>query len=226
MKRQFVFGTVMAAALTVGLGAQSTTPQSTSPQSGQSSTPSTQGSSSQSGSQDRASKRSDRGQTLTLTGCLQSGDSAMSGATGTTGGAPATGARTGAAGASSDNFVLADATQSSSDKSSTGANATGTAGTMGSATIPTRLNLKASGNSSANWSRYLNHKVEVKGTLEDTTGGAESKTTNPAGNPPSTNPSAPESSRSSAGVSSDMGATFHVTSIKEVAGTCSGSSIK
>ena len=206
MKRQLVFGTVMAAALTVGLGAQSTTPQYPSP----TSTPSTSAPSSpsQDPSQDRAGKRSDRGQMVTVTGCLQSSDTAVGAATGTTG------AAAGAAGASSAGFQLTDVMQSSTDKS--GATATGTAGTTAMASIPSKVQLTASGNSSANWSRYLNHKVEVKGTLENT-----------AGNAPSATPSANEPSRPGAGAmgSTDM-AKLHVTSIKEVSGTCSGSSIK
>lgn len=201
MKRQLVFGTVMAAALTVGLGAQTPTPQSTP----QTPSPSTYGA-----SQDRS--RPDRGQAITLTGCLQSSD--VGGATGTSG-AAGTAPK---AGASSDKFVLTEATQSSTDK------ATGTAGAATSPTIPTKLNLMASGGGSASWSKYLNHKVEVKGTL-----GADSKPSGAATTPsetPTTPPSAANPAGAAGTMSSDMGATFNVTSIKEVSGSCSGSSIK
>jgi len=203
MKRQFVFGTVMAAALTVGLGAQTPPPQSTPP----TPSPSTYGA-----SQDHA--RPERGQAITLTGCLQSSDAA--GATGTSG-AAGTAPK---AGASSDKFVLTEATNST-DK------ATGTAGAATSPTIPTKLNLIASGGGSASWSKYLNHKVEVKGTL-----GAESKSSGAATTPtetpttPPTNPPANPAGAAGTMSSSDMGATFNVTSIKEVSGSCSGSSIK
>src|SRR5205814_3923968 len=119
----------------------------------------------------------------------------------------------------------------------TGTSATGTTGTVGtSESIPSTLHLMASGNSSANWSRYLNHKVEVKGTLEHSMGGSESyptgnppssttpPSTNPS-NPPSTNPTATEPSRTGGTMTgSDMGSTFRVASIKEVSGTCSVSS--
>jgi hypothetical protein len=209
MKRQFVFGTVMAAALTVGLGAQSPTPQST---------PQTPSPSSYGSSQDRS--RPDRGQAITLTGCLQSGD--MGGATGTSG-AAGTAPKAGAASGSSDKFVLTEVIQSSADKSG----AAGTAGATTSPTIPTKLNLMASGSSSANWSRYLNHKVEVKGTL-----GAESKPSSAATTPtetpttPPTNPPANPAGAAGTMSSSDTGATFNVTSIKEVSSSCSGSSIK
>ena len=196
MSRQFMYGTVMAAAITVGLGAQSSPPQSypqgNKPQS------TTQG-------KEKTTPRetSSRGQAMTVVGCLQNDESPSgTSATGTTGSSAAKSAK----------YVLADATQSSTGKSG----ATGTAGTAGTAaSIPSTLHLTASGSSSANWSRYVNHKVEVKGTLQHTMGGAES---NPTGNPPSaTNPSNPSTS------SSDMGETLRVTSIKEVSATCSGS---
>jgi hypothetical protein len=213
MKRQFVFGTVMAAALTVGLGAQTPTPQDP-----QSSKPS-----SSSSSQEKRGSDTARGQMVTVTGCFQSGDTSATGATGTAG----TTAKS--SGASSAAFKLTDVTQSPADKSG----AAGTAGTAGMASIPTTLDLMASGSSSANWSKYLNHKVEVKGTLENAAGAGASATspssTSPSSTtPPSTNP--PSSTANPAGtpsstMSAGAGATLHVTSIKEVSASCSGSSI-
>jgi hypothetical protein len=256
MKRQFMFGTVMAAALTVGIGAQSTTPQSSKPY-GSTST------------QEKSTgmHETGRGQMVTLVGCLQSGDQSASGTSGAaTGGAASAAGSTppsGTMSASGDRsrstsnrgtmgtqFVLTDATQSSTEKG--GGAATGTSGaTAGSAvsgSIPSRLQLMASGNSSANWSRYLNHRVEVKGTLNDAMGGSESNTANPSSTnpsstnpsttspsttPPSTNPANPAGIQPSQGTGAGTmssggmgGAMFHVTSIKEVSGTCSGSSIK
>ena len=257
MRRQFVFGTVMAAALTVGLGAQSSTPQSSKPYGG----------TSQGTTQEKSTgmHETERGHMVTLVGCLQSGDQSTSGTAGTSTGATAGGAGSTAPGGTTSSssrstsnrgamggqFVLTDATESSTGK--TGAAATGTSGaTAGSsamANIPSRLQLMASGNSSANWSRYLNHRVEVTGTLSDTMGGTSSpsstnpssttpsttspstppSTTPPSTTPPSTKPANPtgsEPSRSTgAGTmsSSDMGPMLHVTSIKEVSGTCSGS---
>jgi hypothetical protein len=218
MKRQLVFGTVMAAALTVGLGAQSPTPQSPAPQSPtpertapQSPAPQTPAPQADQTAQDRAGSRaSDRGQMLTLTGCLSSD---VGGVAGTSGTAPTPAAP--AAASSSDKFVLTDAVQSATEKP--GANPTGTAGTASTATIPSRLQLTASGNSSANWSRYLNHKVEVKGRLDNSMSGA---TAGDAGAPK------PAQSGQAGAASMTSGGTFHVTSIKEVAGSCSGSSVK
>jgi hypothetical protein len=214
MKRQFVFGTVMAAALTVGLGAQTPSPQdypqSSKPQSSSS-------------SQEKRGSDTARGQMVTVTGCFQSADTSATAATGTAG----TTAKS--SGASSAAFKLTDVAQSSTDKSG----AAGTAGTAGMASIPTTLDLMASGSSSANWSKYLNHKVEVKGTLENAGGAGSSaaspSSTSPSTTPPSTNPPSstanpagtPSSTMSSAGA----GATLHVTSIKEVSASCSGSSI-
>ena len=172
MSRQFMYGTVMAVAMTVGLGAQSPTPQSYP--------------------QDKPQSTMEaKGKALTLEGCLQSGDQASP--TGTTG--------TTTPSAKSMQFVLKDATEGK-------AGATGTAGATGAASIPSTVDLKAGASTTANWSKYLNHKVEVKGTLEHSMGGAESK---PTGNPPSaTSPSG------------SMNETFRVTSIKELADTCSG----
>ena len=218
MKRQLVFGTVMAAALTVGLGAQSPAPQSPAPQSPtpertapQTPAPQTPAPQADQSTQDRAASRAgDRGQMLTLTGCLASD---AGGVAGTTGAAPTAGAPAGAS--STDKFVLTDAAQSSTEKP--GANPTGTAGTASTATIPTRLQLSASGNSSANWSKYLNHKVEVKGRLDNSMSGSM------AGD---AGASKPGQSGQAGASSMTSGGTFHVTSIKEVAGSCSGSSIK
>ena len=190
MRRQIMYGTVMAVALTVGLGAQSQTPAA-SPQSYPQDKP-----------QSQSQAKENRGQQLTVVGCLQSGD--QSSPTGTSGTATPM-----SKGATGTQFVLSDVTESLAGKA--GAGATGTAGTTGSsASIPSKLNLTASGSSSASWSKYVNHKVEVKGTLEHSMSGAEST---PTGNPPSANPPS----------SSDMGSTFRVTSIKEVAATCTSS---
>jgi hypothetical protein len=227
MKRQFVFGTVMAAALTVGLGAQSPSPQdypqSSKPQSA-----------SQEKGQRTGMQETGRGQMVTVVGCFQSGEA--------TGGASATGtagAVTGSEkpsrsmserGTAGTTFKLTEVTQSSTEKPG----ATGTAGTSAMATIPSTVQLMASGNSSANWSRYLNHRVEVKGTLEHAMGGTESSpgaaapgatppSTNPPATPPSTPPSAatPTAGSASSTMSSGTGATLHVTSIKEISGSCS-----
>jgi hypothetical protein len=224
MKRQFVFGTVMAAALSVGLGAQSPSPQdypqSSKPQSA-----------SQEKGQRTGMQETGRGQMVTVVGCFQSGEA--------TGGASATGtagAVTGSEkpsrsmserGTAGTSFKLTEVTPSSTEKAGT----TGTAGTSAMATIPSTVQLMASGNSSANWSRYLNHRVEVKGTLEHAMESSPSAaapdatppSTNPPATPPSTPPSAanPVAGSASSAMSSGTGATLHVTSIKEISGSCS-----
>jgi hypothetical protein len=245
MSRQFVYGAVLATAMTVGLGAQSTTPQSY-PQ-GDKPQPSSQGT--EKGTTRQRTHDTGRGQMVTLVGCLESGSQSMTGTSGTSATNPsgtATGSSAGAAsgstanrGATSSDFVLTNATQSSTAKS--GTSATGTSGTAAStSSIPSTLHLMASGNSSANWSRYLNHRVEVKGTLDNSMGSSMSDMANPSATTPSTNPSsttpnANPSSTTPANPStagnqpptgaatmsgSDMGAMFRVVSIKEVAGTC------
>jgi hypothetical protein len=265
MKRQFVFGSVMAAALTAGIGAQSTTPQ----------TPTGQGSSAQGAAtgnsmQDRAGNR---GQAMTVTGCLSNGTATATGTAGaaTTGGAAgATNpSRTGSTASGGSEFVLTDV--SWSDSASAGASgsrtgvgtggtgATGAATSGGSAASPAILQLMASGSGSPNWSRYLNHRVEVKGTFENAAGGNSGMASGTSSRPGSTGTATAAGGSGTAtgtgagtgagtgtgaGVGTGTGAgvgaqsatgartgtgtpsenaMFHVTSIKEVSGTCSGS---
>jgi hypothetical protein len=231
MKRQFVFGTVVAAALTVGLGAQSPSPQdypqSSKPQS-----------TSQEKGQRTGMQETGRGQMVTVVGCFQSGDAtsgaAATGTAGTVTGSGKPSRSMSERGTASTTFKLTEVRQSSTEKSG----ATGTAGATGIASIPSTVQLMASGHSSANWSRYLNHRVEVKGTFESALAGTESSpgAAAPGANPPSTTPpaafpSTPPSTANPAGspssmMSSGTGAALHVVSIKEISGTCSGSSIK
>src|SRR5215217_5429158 len=69
MKRQFIFGTMLSAALAVGVGAQQPTTGSGSTGSGQSG----------SGSSSSGAQSQSTGQTMTVTGCLQAANGPSSG---------------------------------------------------------------------------------------------------------------------------------------------------
>ncbi len=170
MRRQIFFGTVLSAALAVGVSAQSGTAQS-----------------------DRMSG----GKTVTVTGCLQSGSaSSPAGTTGTTP-SPSTSPST-AAGASGGEYVLMNAQPSASASTTTS-----TAGTTGSTTAPSSWasGLKLSG-STEDLSKLVNHKVEIKGSIDE----SASSSTSPS---PSTMSSAKP--------------TLKVTSVRDIADSCSAS---
>ena len=227
MRRQFFFGTVFAAAMAVGLGAQSTSQSSYS--------------------------QSDHGQSVTVTGCLQSADSFRGSSTGTTGtgsSAATTGTETGStassagsmSSASADQFVLTNVSMGASPSTTTGEppeTPTGTTGSInGSALV-----LSAPSSTPRDWSTYLNHRVEIRGTLEKKEStppepsSANPTSTNPTStNPTSTNPTGTSGSTSgtmtgSSASSSAYGSasqnipgtmgTLRVSSIKDLGTTCS-----
>ena len=190
MKRNILFGSVLAAALSVGLGAQapSGAPQDpTAPPSSPRPSPSAQAPSQK---DDSSSK------TITVTGCLQA-DSAS--ATGTSGagapGAPAGGAPAGGASSSkSESFILANASEGSGAGAAGAAGAAGgAAGTAGSASKSSASQYKLTGGNKGDLTKYVNSKVEIKGKL-DSAGGAMS--------------------------SSSSGPTLHVDSVKQVSPSC------
>ena len=171
MKRNILFGSVLAAALSVGLGAQAPTgaPQDpAAPPSSPRPSPSAQAPS----QKDDSSSKS-----ITVTGCLQA-DSAS--ATGTTGagapGAPAGGAPTGGAASSSksESFILANA----SEGSGAGA-AGGAAGTAGAASKSSASQYKLMGGSKSDLTKYVNSKVEIKGKLDSAGGAMSSSSSGP-----------------------------------------------
>ncbi len=205
MRREFVVGAVMAAAMAVGLSAQTTPPsggQSTPPSSSQS-------------SYDR--DQSNRGSAVTVTGCLMSADQWKGGTAGTSGstgstGAPGSTSASRSSGASG--FVLTDVSMGSSTGSSS-SSPSATSGTTGAGAGAT-----ASGTSSSEKAIMLKGKdedlqknvgkrVEVRGTLDKSSASSDPSMTNP----PST--------AGTAG-STAAGGTLHVTSIKETSGSCSG----
>ena len=171
MKRNILFGSVLAAALSVGLGAQapSGAPQDpTAPPSSPRPSPSAQAPSQK---DDSSSK------TITVTGCLQA-DSAS--ATGTSGagapGAPAGGAPAGGASSSkSESFILANA----SEGSGAGA-AGGAAGTAGSASKSSASQYKLMGGNKSDLTKYVNSKVEIKGKLDSAGGAMSSSSSGPS----------------------------------------------
>jgi hypothetical protein len=167
MKRNILFGSVLAAALSVGLGAQapSGAPQDpTAPPSSPRPSPSAQAPSQK---DDSSSK------TITVTGCLQA-DSAS--ATGTSGagapGAPAGGA---ASSSKSESFILANASEGSGAAGAAG----GAAGTAGSASKSSASQYKLTGGNKGDLTKYVNSKVEIKGKLDSAGGAMSSSSSGP-----------------------------------------------
>jgi hypothetical protein len=175
MKREFVFGGLMAIALGVGAAAQSTAPQAYP-------------------SQDKDKD------TVTITGCLMPSSGGAVGTSGTT----ATTATPPAGG-----FMLINA---SKDK---GAAATTTAGTSGTTAGTTAGAADAGksytliGGDQADLQKWVNSRVEIKGTVDTTaapstagtTAGTTATSETPDKNPPQR---------------------LRVTSAKQIASTCSG----
>jgi hypothetical protein len=159
MKRQLMFGTMLSAALAVGVAAQQP-PAGGSP----------------AGSPQPPSDRP-AAQSMTVTGCLQAASDAA-------GGAPAAAAEPAAAGAKAGGFVLTNVTPAGSAASgaktpgaatgTTGAGATGTSGS--SAASRYRLT------GGENLQQYVGQKVEVTGSVA---GGSGASSTAPgaAGSP-------------------------------------------
>jgi hypothetical protein len=145
MKRNILFGSLLAAALSVGVGAQQAPP----PSAGQAGTGSSAG-------QEKA-QSSSRDQ-ITVTGCLQPAGGA-SGATGTSGSASKS--------SKADDFILANAT-TGAGAASAGAPAgeagaaTGTAGSGGS-------QYKLTGKTDE-LKQMVNSKVEIRGKLDSAAG--------------------------------------------------------
>ena len=154
MKRQIIFGTMLSAALAVGVGAQE--PPATPAQ-----TPSTPSTSS------RESQQSDSAKTVTMSGCLQAASSSGGGAAAQPGAA--------GAGASSQakNFILASASPAGSKTGAApgaaGAPSTSTAGTTGSGST-----YRLTGGDDQNLDKYVGQRVEVTGTLSGRSMGSSS----------------------------------------------------
>ena len=166
MKRNILFGSVLAAALSVGLGAQAPTgaPQDpAAPPSSPRPAPSAQAPS----AKDDSSSKS-----VTVTGCLQADSASATGTSGTA--APAGGGAAGGGAASSsksESFILANA--------STGSGASGAAGTAGSASGSSASQYKLMGGNKSDLTKYVNSKVEIKGKLDSAGGAMSSSSSGP-----------------------------------------------
>jgi hypothetical protein len=218
MKSSITFGVLFSTALAVGASAQSAGGQ----------TPSPSGSSEQS--------------QVTVMGCLQSGDAA--GAAGGTGasGASSTGA-SGSTGSRSGGFVLTNAKMGSGPTS--GSSGTSSSGTAGGATGSSASSGMAGGmtqfkleGSQSDLQKYVNSQVEVTGKLDkrspsgsSSTGSATTGATGQAG----ATGSGAAATGSVSGAGSGAGATgsapgsrqdiptLHVSRVRQVSPTCSGS---
>ena len=169
MKRNILFGSVLAAALSVGLGAQAPTGAPQDPAAPPASPRPAPSAQAPSAKDDSSSK------TVTVTGCLQA-DSAA--ATGTSGagapGAPAGGAPAGGAASSSksESFILANASE--------GSGAGAAAGTAGSASKSSASQYKLMGGNKSDLTKYVNSKVEIKGKLDSAGGAMSSSSSGPS----------------------------------------------
>lgn len=148
MKRQIFFGTMLAAVLGIGVGAQA-------PQAGQAGQP--------------ATPAQERGKQVTVTGCLQPASSTATGQ-------PAAGDTTARqpTGSPSAQFILTSASMTSG---STGSGAAGTGtGTSGTPAPPAtattgstgvKSTYRLTGDETANLQQYVNSRVEVVGTVQE-----------------------------------------------------------
>jgi hypothetical protein len=175
MKRQFIFGTMLTAALTFGVSAQT-------PQSGGQSGPSqggqsqgstgdrTQGSQSQERRQDQAQRQ------VTLIGCVQAGGTHMAGGA-SPGGAGSTASSQGADAGFMLTNVSPGGTMAGGASPQTGSTgAAGTSGAAGSATAGAGMAGAGAGSyrltGGQNLKQYVGQRVEVSGTLVTEAGGS------------------------------------------------------
>jgi hypothetical protein len=139
MKRQLFFGALFAAAISVGMSAQTPqTPSSTAQQ------PS------------RA-----KNQEVTLTGCLQTGSGSST--TGTSGTAASGSQKSGSSSMSGGEFVLANAKMGGSSGASAAGTAGSPSGAASSSSAADRYKLVGHQN---DLRKYANSQVEVRGTIE------------------------------------------------------------
>ena len=160
MKRQLMFGTMLSAALAVGVAAQQPPPAGAPT-----------GASPQPPGGDRPAAQS-----MTVTGCLEAASAA--------GGAPAAAAEPGAPGAkAAGGFVLTNVTAGGSAAkapgAATGATGAGATGTSGSTASRYRL----TGGESQNLQQYVGQKVEVTGSAAGGSGSSPSASPGAAGAP-------------------------------------------
>ena len=136
---------------------------------------------------------------VTMTGCLQKATSGTAGTSGT-----ATGTAS-----SSDEFILANATSGSASSSPAGTSGTAS-GTAASSAMGSKY--KLSGGDREDLTKYLNSKVEVRGTIDRSSAGSMAGSGTGTG-----------ATGTRAGQSDDKNLpTLRVTSVRQVAETCTG----
>jgi hypothetical protein len=192
MKRQVWTGGIAAVALACGVSLAAQTPAAT-----QSGTPST----------------------VTVTGCLQRGNS-MSGTTGTTGSATSGTSAASASASASDHFMLTNAKMGSGSSSTTGAAGSATTGTTGSGTSATgAAGSSTSGasyvleGSTSDLSSHVGHEIEVRGKIDSSSTGSS------YGSGASTGSAAAGATTGSASATSAQ--KLQVESVRMIASTCS-----
>jgi hypothetical protein len=195
MKRNMLFGSILATALTVGLGAQAPTQSPSTPAPGQA------GSAAGAGSMSEPPRSQSRDQDqMTVTGCLKAGDEkGTPSATGTTG-------STADKSSKPDDFVLTDV----SPGASAGA---ATAGTTGSSASQFKLSGKKD-----ELRPLVNSKVEIRGKVEHAPS-AGTATTGASSNTGTTGSAASTGSRTQDNKIS--GQTLKVDSVRQIAASCS-----
>jgi hypothetical protein len=194
MKRNMLFGSILATALTVGLGAQAPTQAPTTPAPGQA------GSAAGAGSMSEPPRSQSRDQDqMTVTGCLKAGDEK---------GAPSATGTTGSADKSSkpDDFLLTDV-------SSGGGAGAATAGTTGSSASQFKLTGKKD-----ELRPLVNSKVEIRGKV-DHAPSSGTATTGASSNAGTTGSAASTGSRTQDNKIS--GQTLRVDSVRQIASSCS-----
>ena len=149
-------------------------------------------------------------QQVTVTGCLQDADMAGGGTAGTTG--TGTAGTTGQTRSSSAEFMLTNAKITSGGSGTAGTTGTGTTGTTGAMSSMNKF--KLTGGNQQELKEYVNSQVEIRGTLQrdaDRSSGAATGTGTGTGSMAQTQKK-----------EDDNVQTIRVTSVKQVAKTCTG----
>jgi hypothetical protein len=155
------------------------------------------------------------GEAMTVTGCLKTWDDARAADRSSRGpGAASSGAATSVAAAK---YVLTDvdAGKSAGSAAATGRSAAGTSSTSASTATRTSFALTATG-TSIDFSKHVNHKVELTGKLEPSA--HQTPEARSSGTSGSTGTATPGRDDSAMGMAMP---TLHVTALKMVSATCS-----
>jgi hypothetical protein len=223
MKRHVLFGTMLSAALAVGLSAQTGSAGSQTP--------------------GQQSQQSQNQQQVTVTGCLMEGAGTMAGASGGTATATGSGTSTGTgtsgtsgtqtgtqrSGSMDAKFHLTNAQVTPSDKtatSGTGTSGTGTSGTAsGTSGTTSEMKVQLVGGDNQDLQRYVNSRVEVRGTLmtnqDRNRAGAGTGTATGTGTGTGTGTATGGTSSNRQG-GDQMAQRVRVTSVRQIATSCTG----